>query len=209
MRGWTNRRNNELGDNLEAIDASDAAQIRQRLLHLGNIDQSRHLFNELAVGAALASLGLQPRYEHSFDGKKGDRPDWYLTRTRRTAIVEVRTIDPAQTTRTLKGKTIAFLKERTKELYDALREKAQKYAQLVEGYDLPYVIAVCPDIAASLNRAECEEALTHASYGIFNLAPQLSGCIWFEDQNLYYRSNPFARRPWRLREASKVKAKIR
>ena len=177
---WTNRINNELNENLIHLDSNDAQTIVSNLKASNRAIQGRHIFFEVVLGGYFARSGYGPRYEQAIDGLT---PDWSLTVDPYRAIIEVVNVDSrADVTEKLADGEILLNGNRADKLYDAINEKKNKYKEVAERHKLPFVIAVCPSLAAPFDNEDFVDALLNDGYGIFLNSPHVSGVLLFESR---------------------------
>jgi hypothetical protein len=171
--------------------------------------QVMHTFCELLLGAYLSANGLMVEYEHDFDG---ETPDWSILddSSNITAIVEmvyhhldIDTRSDILAQREAGKMAIGYFPHskdpKFLRLYSRVRKKASIYKKLVAEINVPYVVAVFMDFTVIVDVQETKECLMSGDESLFQLYPDLSGVLHFEESNCgsYYFSfieNPFALR---------------
>src|ERR1700682_3695687 len=144
--------------------------------------QIAHTYRELLVGAYLADLSIEARYEKETLGKT---PDWTLVNETDEVVgfIDNMTfhqkpaIDNEIANSMRQGQTWAgWLPPNSDRLYQKLQQKAEKYECLANELKVPYVVAVFGEFTASVDRHELDEALLDIhSGGVFSNCLVLSG----------------------------------
>jgi hypothetical protein len=155
-----------------------------------------HTFRELVLGAYLISGGFSARYEYSVGAQT---PDWCIMNDQGTIIGVVELVnfhvDKAtedEIDRQWKDESIAAVwrdanKSNVERLYHCIWRKAQVYLRLVEKLTVPYVIAVFADLRAALDLEEVRTCLFNDGSGIFEMYPEVSGLLYFEERGGQYQ----------------------
>jgi hypothetical protein len=164
--------------------------------------QVMHTFRELILGAFLSQSGLRVRHNRGIDSKT---PDWCVLdiNSQPQTIIELLNFHPdAETSGDIvnqiqkKGIWANFVKPNTERLYDAIREKVVKYKSLVTKYKIPYVVSVFGEFTAVVDQDELDQCLFDKESGIFELYPEISGVLYFEEASgtyfFSYKPNPTA-----------------
>lgn len=149
-----------------------------------------HTFRELILGAYLCSEGFRGRYDYNIDGKT---PDWSLfdSNSGLCALVELTNFHLDLATESeieeqLHSKMVALVwrdanKDNTERLYQVIWHKAGVYQRLIQERRISYVIAVFGEPSAVIDFEEVCVCLTDKESGLFNMYPELSGVLYFEE----------------------------
>ena len=153
-------------------------------------DQVMHTLRELVLGAYLSSRGLRVEYDRAMDSQT---PDWCIVDDKSAVIgiVEVSSfhIDKAtnrEIEEQMKSRKRAVFwrdgnKDNVERLYHCIWDKAQRYRALVGKLRLPYVVAVFGQVEAAVDFEEVCLCLLDEQSGLFDLYPQLSGVLYFQE----------------------------
>ena len=157
-----------------------------------------HTFRELILGAYLCSRGLRAKYDYIVNGRT---PDWSVfdNDSSLCAIVELTNfhLDLAtenEVKEQLYSKRIAYVwrdanKDNIDRLYQAIWHKAGIYQRLVQKKEIPYVVAVFGEFRAAIDFEEVCFCLVDEESGLFNMYPELSGVLYFEEHSGHYFFN--------------------
>jgi hypothetical protein len=169
-------------------------------------DQINHTFRELVLGGYLSSKGFRVIHDYVIDNQT---PDWSILDVERqsiTGIVELTNfhIDKAlendiKEQKRTRGRASYWrdqYKDNIERLYQSISRKASAYKSLIEKLQVPYVVGVFCELEAAIDFEEVCLCLFDEKTGLFDMYPQLSGVLYFE-QNLgqysfKYASNPDA-----------------
>jgi hypothetical protein len=172
-------------------------------------DQTMHTFRELILGAPLRANDLQVRHDYAVGNKT---PDWCILNDESAVIgiVELTNfhIDKAteiEIKRQIELKnTFHYWRDGNKNnvdrLYHCIECKAQAYRSQAISGKVPYVVAVFGDWKAVVDFGEVRLCLFDEKAGLFDKYPEMSGVLYFVDQNIsrylfYYVENPNALQP--------------
>jgi hypothetical protein len=166
--------------------------------------QVMHTFRELILGTFLAVHGLRVHYDTKIESKT---PDWCILDETASpyCIVELVNFNPSAETsqdvvRQIQAKGIwcNWVKPNTERLHGVISEKAARYGALADRHGLCYVVAVFGDFVACVEPEELDECLLTAETGLFELYPEVSGVVFFEESggsyHFRYWPNPHASR---------------
>lgn len=168
--------------------------------------QIMHTFRELVLGVYLAANGLNARYELPIGGLS---PDWVIVDTESASIrgiVELtnfhidRATDLETEQKVRSAGVTAYWRDKNKDntarLHQSIWAKARKYKPLVQKLKVPYVVALFADFKAVLDFEEVRQCLFGSESGLFEICPQLSGVLYFEENagrySFQYVGNPDA-----------------
>ena len=164
--------------------------------------QVMHTLRELILGAYLSQLGLQMTHNYIIDAKT---PDWCAMdeTSQPKYVIELVNFHPdtemsADIVAQIREKGIwcNFVKPNTERIYHAIWEKASKYKSLVSRNKLPYIVSVFGEFTSFLDEEEINQCLFDEETGLFELYPEVSGLLYFEESfGIYYftfKPNPFA-----------------
>lgn len=165
--------------------------------------QVMHTFRELILGAYLSKIGLQMYHNYNIDSKT---PDWCAldNSSHPQCIIELGNFHPdAETSIDIitqiqeKGIWFNFVKPNTERLYSAIWEKISKYISLTIKYEFSYVVSIFGDFTAIVDQEELDQCLFDKETGLFELYPEVSGLLYFEESSgvyfFVYKPNPFAK----------------
>lgn len=157
-----------------------------------NSDQIMHTFRELVLGAFLSSSGYKVKYDFLYGGQT---PDWCILDDNKNikGLVELTNIHIDKTAENKikshlnNNSSIIYPRDEYKNnvnrLYQNILEKAQVYKELVRKNQLPYVVAIFIEFYLPINyEDELRPCLFDTQSGIFNLYPELSGVVAFEEK---------------------------
>lgn len=170
-----------------------------------NPDQKMHTFNELILGAYLASKGFRVRHDHVIDKKT---PDWCIfdNKSAVIGIIELTNFHLDQTTeneikREMETNDIAVFwrdgnKDNVCRLYHSIWEKADVYHGLIEKLKTPYVVSVFGGFETDIELEEVQYCLFDKEIGLFEEYSDLSGILYFREEcgrySFEYVRNPHA-----------------
>lgn len=171
-----------------------------------DLDQIRHTFRELVLGAYLSSRGFRVRHDYVIDDQT---PDWSILDTEGesvTGIVELTSfhIDKAteeEIEEQMRTRGVAVYwrdqnKDNVERLYHVMWRKAAAYRSLIEKLEIPYVVGVFGEPKAAVDFEEVCLCLFDEKTGLFGMCPELSGVLYFEETfgrySFNYASNPNA-----------------
>jgi len=171
-----------------------------------NPEQRKHTFRELILGAYLSLNHFKVKYECEINKKT---PDWCILddKSEIEGIVELTNFHLDRFTENRikdemnkKGVSLAFKKisENLERLYMRIWEKIQKYQRLIENIEKPYIVSIFGTFVADVRFEEVQYCLNNKESGLFELYPELSGLLYFQDLGRYhfeYENNPNAIRP--------------
>lgn len=169
-------------------------------------NQKMHTFRELVLGAYLSSKGFRVRHAYVIDNQT---PDWSILDVEGqsiTGIVELTSfhIDKAtenEIEEQMRAKGIAGYwrdqnKDNVKRLYHVICCKAPVYKSLICKLQVPYVIGVFGEFKVAVDFEEVCLCLFDEKTGLFDMYPELSGVLYFEESSgrysFNYASNPNA-----------------
>ena len=166
-----------------------------------NLDQQRHTFSELILGAFLHSEGYNAKYEIALNGIT---PDWTIVKDNSIfCIIELVNFQIDFATRKeikknlLPGNVIAFWRDESKDnvsrLWHILKIKFQKYHKNVNKLDMPFVVGIYPEFIASITLDELRFCLLNEQSGLFHNYPEVSGVFHIYESKGYifnYINNP-------------------
>jgi hypothetical protein len=165
--------------------------------------QVMHTFRELILGAYLSQIGLKMCHNYDIDSKT---PDWCAldNNLHPKCIIELANFHPDAETSTdivtqiqEKGIWCNFVKPNTERLYNAIWVKISKYKSLITKYKFPYVVSIFGEFAAIIDQEELDQCLFDKETGLFELYPEVSGLLYFEESSgdyfFVYKPNPFAK----------------
>lgn len=205
------RVNSRIHECLEMLFEEDARKFVKKFRHDPS-DQSAHTFRELLVGAYLVGQRLKARYDKQVLGKT---PDWSSLDNSDTVVgvIEQMTFHQTRTIEidienALRAGTswTGWLPSNVDRLFQKLHEKAERYDAIATTLQVPYVVAIFGDGAASVDRDELDEVLFKAhNGGAFSQFTVLSGVLFFEESagqyTFTYIENPDAFRTMKLGNA--------
>jgi hypothetical protein len=160
-----------------------------------------HTFRELIAGAYLCTRGLIARYEHAVASRT---PDWSILddASRSGAILELTNFHVDKTTETeieeqlhARGIALAWRDAHTNNrdrLYYSIWHKMQVYQALVQELEIPYIVAVFGEFSAAIDEEEVHACLLGSESGLFEMYPEVSGVLFFEEKRGCY---PFSYTP--------------
>ncbi len=181
--------------------------------------QLRHKLRELILGGFLAKRGFTVEYEREHYGQT---PEWTIFKdSKMIAIAEVRNfhgdikieneirkggtegLTMASGYRVAFGENVfvfAYLPSCRDKVWAPLREKFEKYKQLANKLDVPYIVGFAIEYvaAAMIEPKDVLDAVHNEEYGLFKAHPEVSGLYHFADADFYqmrYEPNPHASRP--------------
>lgn len=161
-------------------------------------DQVMHTFRELVLGAYLGSNGFKVRHDYAVDTQT---PDWCILDEKWVVmgIVELTNfhIDKAtedEMEAQLEARGIVPVwrdenKDNVDRLYHCIWHKAQVYRALVEELRLPYIVAVFGEFRAAIDFEEVRACLFDEEFGLFEMCPEVSGVLYFEESSGRYLFN--------------------
>ena len=172
-------------------------------------DQMGHTLRELILGAHLRANGYQVRYDYTINNQT---PDWCILDDESAVIgiVELMNfhIDKATENEIRKQSNLknnfSYWRDENKDnidrLYHCIDLKAQAYRPLVKSLKIPYVVALFGEWEAALDFDEIRSCLLCNETGLFREYPEMSGVLYFVDQNalrylFYYAENPNSLKP--------------
>ncbi len=162
--------------------------------------QSLHTTRELILGAFISSICPKVKYDLKINGKT---PDWCILddNSNIKCLVELTSIhidkvmeQKINTSLDRKEMIVVWRdeeKNNSKRLYDTVLNKIQLYKHLVINHKSPYFIALFFDFFFPLNYDEIQNILVKDNNGLFELYPELSGVIVFEEKNGSYLFKQF------------------
>ena len=166
-------------------------------------DQVMHTFRELVLGAYLNSSGFRVIHDYAVDAQT---PDWCILDDKSAVIgiVELASfhIDKA-TEREIerqseaRGRASVWRdenKDNADRLYHCIWHKAQAYRALSKKLRVPYVVAVFGEFEAIVDFEEVALCLSDEESGLFEMYPELSGVLYFEESSGRYLFE-YARNP--------------
>jgi hypothetical protein len=152
-----------------------------------------HTFRELLLGAYLSANGLNVESERNICGKT---PDWSIldSSSNVTAIVEAVThhLDRKAEDELLEqkraGKNVLSYWPNGNDpdhrrVYSHIKDKADKYKEIVSELKVPYVVSIFIDFLAVIDVQEVKDCLMSGDEPLFKLYPDLSGVLHFEESN--------------------------
>jgi hypothetical protein len=148
-----------------------------------------HTFRELVMGAFLSSKSFKVKYERKF-GKQ--TPDWCILdeSSNIKCIIDLFThhIDN-ETEKDIEAKRkagimiIGYKPDKNdpykNRLYEHIQFKANKYKELVEQNNVPYVVALYSDFISAVDNEDVQSLLCGKD-GLFSQYPWMSGVLFFE-----------------------------
>jgi len=159
-------------------------------------DQIMHTFRELVLGAYLGSSGFKVRHDYAIDTQT---PDWCILDKKSVVmgIVELTNLHIDKATEDeieaqLHARGVAWVwrdenKDNVDRLYHCIWHKAQVYGALVEELGVPYVVAVFGEFQAAIDfEEEVCPCLFDKEFGLFEMYPQVSGVLYFEESSGRY-----------------------
>lgn len=145
-------------------------------------NSAMHTFKELLVGAYLRGAQFDARYERKYGNRT---PDWSLYSDGETllGLIEVTSFHVEREIEDLMEANHSWVGwlDNTDRLYSALQEKATRYSELIQTYNISYVVSLFGDFLAAVDRDELKECLLAKENGLFHLYPAMSGLLFFED----------------------------
>jgi hypothetical protein len=152
-------------------------------------------FRELVLGAYLCSRNLAARYERPVDSLK---PDWSILNdgSRLGAIVELTNLHVDKATETevreqLRARGLACVwrdanRDNIDRLYHSIWRKAEAYRALIQELRVPYIVAVFGEFKAAIDEEEIRICLFDRESGLFDICPEVSGVLYFEETSGHY-----------------------
>jgi hypothetical protein len=173
------------------LDGSSARKFIKKFL-ADPPDQPSHTFAELLVGAYLYSIQMPAKYDRWVLDKK---PDWSLINEADApiGIIEQMTFHQARNIEDEIKATLSsgqtwcdFPPSNVDRLYERIREKAEKYENLVAQLNLPYVVSIFGHFFADVDSDEINEVLFKLNGGAFSNFKTLTGVLYFTELNGSY-----------------------
>lgn len=193
--------NNSINDRIYAclatLDSRDVPAFVRKFRRDGD-DQNFHTFRELILGAHLREGGWPARYEQTVTSKT---PDWLIPEDAEgpTEIVDVVTLHQRRSTDVEIGASISagrawagWVTIPPDHILSKLDQKVGSYRRLASSLNLPYTIAAFSEFTASLDPEEVSHVLYKHQGGLLASTPELSGVIFFSEQNGAYQFTYFA-----------------
>lgn len=158
-------------------------------------NQIMHTFRELILGTYLNSNGFEVRHDHAVNDQT---PDWCMVDDKSAvkAIFELTNfhIDKAtenEIKEQLRARDLAaYWRDKNKDnvarLYRCIWNKAQVYGALAKRLRVPYVVAVFGEFQAAVDFEEVRFCLFDEKLGLFEVYPELSGVMYFEESRGWY-----------------------
>lgn len=166
--------------------------------------QIMHTFHELILGAFLSKNGHTVKSEYKINSKT---PDWCIFNgnSQPQCIIELVNFHPdidtsSEISRQIKEKGIwcNFKTPNTDRLYQTIWGKSATYKSIVNQFNLSYIVCVFGDFFAIIDQEELNECIFDTKIGIFELYPEVSGLLYFEESSgsyfFTYKPNPNAHR---------------
>lgn len=163
-----------------------------------------HTYRELLLGAQIRRGGADFRYEKEIDGQT---PDWSLVENGQLVeLVDVMTLHQ----RNEKEREITTSIRSTNgwdgwftippdHIYRKLSDKAGQYSALARKARVPYVLAAFGEFLAPISPQDIEHVLYTRYGGWFATAPEVSGIIYFRENDFrfefFYFANATANQP--------------
>jgi len=153
-------------------------------------EQIMHTFRELILGAYLSSNHFKVKYEYDINGKT---PDWCILngKSEIEGIVELTNFhidrlaeNEIKDDWNKKGSSLVFrnkYRNNLDRLYKCIWLKIQTYQESVKSVGKPYVISVFGDFLAAVKFKEIKFCLNDKESGLFELYPELSGVLYFQE----------------------------
>ena len=171
--------------------------------------QIMHTLRELILGAHLSASGFRVRYDFVINNQT---PDWCILDDDLSVvgIIELLSIHIDRATENeirqhseLRDNYFYWRdgqKKNIDRLYQKIEKKAQKYSSQAISLEVPYVVAVFGEWELALDFNEIQSCLFNETTGLFSMYPEISGVLYFVDQNplrylFYYSENPSSLRP--------------
>ncbi len=194
----------------EYLCEEDQQKFRKKFRHLPpESDQTMHTLRELIIGAHLSANGFQVRHDYAIDNQT---PDWCIfdDESAVIGIVELTNfhIDKATEIEIRKKSKLKenFVywrdgnKNNVDRLYHCIEGKAQAYRSQALSLEVPYVVAVFGTWETAVDFDEICSCLLGSETGLFDVYPEMSGVLYFVEQNALrylfnYTENPNALQP--------------
>lgn len=194
----------------EYVCEEDQRKFRRKFRKLPpESDQTMHTLRELIIGAHLSANGFQVRHDYALDNQT---PDWCILDDESAVIgiVELTNfhIDKATEIEIRKQSKLkdnfAYWRDGNKNnvdrLYHCIEGKAQAYRSQAISRKVPYVAAVFGEWETAVDFDEIRSCLFCEEAGLFDMYPEMSGVLYFVEQNVlrylfHYAENPNALQP--------------
>ena len=195
----------------EYVCVEDQQKFRSNFRNLlPESDQTMHTLRELVIGAHLSANGFRVRHDYVIDNNK--TPDWCILDDESTVIgiVELTNFHIDKTTEIeirkhseLKDNFTYWRdgnKNNVDRLYHRIEKKAQTYRSQANSLKVPYVVGVFGEWETAVDFDEIRSCLFGEETGLFDMYPEMSGVLYFVEQNalrylFYYAENPNALQP--------------
>ena len=194
----------------EYVCEEDQRKFRRKFRKLPpESDQTMHTLRELIIGAHLSANGFKVRHDYAIDNQT---PDWCILDDESAVIgiVELTNfhIDKATEIEIRKQSELKdnFVywrdgnKNNVDRLYHRVEGKAQAYRSQAISRKVPYVVAVFGEWETAVDFDEIRSCLFGEEIGLFDMYPEMSGVLYFVEQNalrylFHYTENPNALQP--------------
>lgn len=194
----------------EYVCEEDQRKFRRKFRKLPpESDQTMHTLRELIIGAHLSANGFQVRHDYALNNQT---PDWCILDDESAVIgiVELTNfhIDKATEIEIRKQSKLkdnfAYWRDGNKNnvdrLYHCIEGKAQAYRSQAISRKVPYVAAVFGEWETAVDFDEIRSCLFCEEAGLFDMYPEMSGVLYFVEQNalrylFHYAENPNALQP--------------
>jgi len=172
-------------------------------------DQMVHTLRELILGAHLSANGYQVRHDYTINNQT---PDWCILDDESAVIgiveltnfhIDKATENEIREQSKLKENSFYWRdgnKDNIDRLYHCIDHKAQAYRSLAISLKIPYVVAVFGEWETAVDFDEIRSCLFGKETGLFKEYPEMSGVLYFVEQNALrylfnYAENPNPLKP--------------